>query len=241
MQVKGKAQLLDRTSATPTAVLFDPYPIWHEAVERTLEADIQVVGKATTCERALELVCRYEPHVLVTELEGIDCFRQARAAVPELRAVVFSAAGEPEDVIRAFEAGASTYVLKTSEPRDLVVAVRQSFTPTLFLANAMPKAEPTPGDSAERERLTARERETLALVAEGRSNKEIARTFWVTEQTVKFHLSNTYRKLNVSNRTEAARWCHLNMPPLRPGDARAEHPAVRTPASAIHNDLQEPG
>ena len=64
-------------------------------------------------------------------------------------------------------------------------------------------------------RLTPREREILQLVAEGHSNAKLAKMLWVTEQTVKFHLSNVYRKLNVSNRTEAARWAQLNglLPP----------------------------
>ena len=63
-------------------------------------------------------------------------------------------------------------------------------------------------DEEEGDALTRREREILALVAEGHSNRELARMLWVTEQTVKFHLSNIYRKLDVANRTEASRWAH---------------------------------
>jgi DNA-binding CsgD family transcriptional regulator len=68
-------------------------------------------------------------------------------------------------------------------------------------AGAIARAEPAP-------KLTRRQREILRLVAEGRSNGEVARLLWVTEQTVKFHLANVYRKLRVANRTEASRWAH---------------------------------
>ena len=145
----------------------------------------------------------------MTELNGIDCLRLAHASVPALKAVVFSEADDPIGIAAAFRSGASAYVLKTSYPEDLMVAVRQTFDPSLFFANSTRIAE-EPSPPVETSRLTSRECETLALVAEGRSNKEIARAFWVTEQTVKFHLSNVYRKLGVSNRTEAAHWYHLN-------------------------------
>src|SRR5205807_6268420 len=78
------------------------------------------------------------------------------------------------------------------------------------------------GDEDENVALTRREREILALVAEGHSNRDLARMLWVTEQTVKFHLSNIYRKLDVANRTEASRWAQLHdlLPRMMPAVAR---------------------
>jgi len=78
-------------------------------------------------------------------------------------------------------------------------------------AGARTKPPPSPGsDSVDRAQLTKRERQILQLAVEGYSNAQLASMLWVTEQTVKFHLSNVYRKLQVSNRTEAARWAQLH-------------------------------
>ena len=100
-------------------------------------------------------------------------------------------------------------MIKTADPEDFASAVRQSFEPSVFL----PIAAGTPEQGGMRDEdvpLTRRELEILRLAAEGRSNAELARQLWVTEQTVKFHLSNIYRKLGVANRTEAARWAQRN-------------------------------
>ena len=101
------------------------------------------------------------------------------------------------------------YVIKTARPDDLASAVRQSFEHSVFFAGdrrggngATSAAE----SAAETDILTRRELEILRLVAEGHTNAQMAQMLWVTEQTVKFHLSNIYRKLDVANRTEASRW-----------------------------------
>jgi DNA-binding CsgD family transcriptional regulator len=102
----------------------------------------------------------------------------------------------------------------------VAATVRQTFDHTIFLAHSAPTNGSAPsslppvsaGSEVDEDdvALTRREREILALVAEGHSNRELARMLWVTEQTVKFHLSNIYRKLDVANRTEASRWAHRN-------------------------------
>ena len=104
------------------------------------------------------------------------------------------------------------YVVKTAHSDDVGVAIRQTFTPSLFLPSV---ASASNGNGAmdshpAADILTKREREILKLVAEGHSNSQLARMLWVTEQTVKFHLSNIYRKLEVANRTEASRWAQLH-------------------------------
>ena len=103
--------------------------------------------------------------------------------------------------------------MKTAHPDDLASAVRQVFDHSVFLADGPSSlvASTAPGKRAsDHAELTRREREILQLVAEGHSNSQLARMLWVTEQTVKFHLSNVYRKLDVTNRTEAARWAQLH-------------------------------
>jgi DNA-binding NarL/FixJ family response regulator len=114
----------------------------------------------------------------------------------------------------AWAAGASAYVVKTAHPDDVASAVRQAFNHSVFIPGAAPAPTPTAVDAPVRvERpggLTRRELEILKLVADGHSNAQLARMLWVTEQTVKFHLSNIYRKLDVANRTEASRWAQRN-------------------------------
>jgi two-component system response regulator DevR len=205
-----------------SAVLLDRQPLWLEALEGILaRIDVHVVGKATTPARALELIEEHRPDVFVTgldmgehEMDGIACIEHARERHPGLRVVVVSSLTGSEHVDRALAAGAAAYVVKTAHPDDLATAVRQAFQPSVYFPAPKDTARQKPGE-AHVLHLTPREREILRLVAEGHSNAALAKMLWVTQQTVKFHLSNVYRKLGVSNRTEAARWAQLNglLPP----------------------------
>jgi DNA-binding NarL/FixJ family response regulator len=135
--------------------------------------------------------------------------RRATALEPALRAVVLSAHHDTRYIDGALAAGAAAYVVKTAHPDDVASAVRQAFDHSVYFADS----DAAPGTSVREDRpggLTRRELEILTLVAEGHSNAQLAKMLWVTEQTVKFHLSNVYRKLHVSNRTEASRWAQLN-------------------------------
>ena len=220
-------------SISRTAIILDRYPLWAEAVEGVLRrVGVDIVGKATTGTDALALVQRLRPDLLVTDIgaadgdhAGLTCLREARQRVPELRAVVLSLSDDSKEIDAALQAGAAAYVLKSAHPDDLASAVRQAFAHSVYFA---PPAGTWNGntlhrgmESADRAELTKREREILQLVAEGYSNAQLARMLWVTEQTVKFHLSNVYRKLNVSNRTEAARWAQLHGLVPTPGHVAA--------------------
>jgi DNA-binding NarL/FixJ family response regulator len=204
-----------------TGVLLGPHPLWLEAVSQVLtNAGVDVTGKATTIDQALALVDRLQPELLVVEIEtppgktdGITCLVRARERAPSMKCIVLSASDDRQHVEAAFSAGAVAYVLKTAQPSDLAVAVRQAFAPSVYLADrprekALEAKIPLQVESTAD--LTRREMEILRLVAEGHSNAQLARMLWVTEQTVKFHLSNIYRKLDVSNRTEASRWAQMH-------------------------------
>ncbi len=204
--------------ATPrTAVVLDQHPIWLEAARSILERiGVTVVGTTTDADELLDLVSTHHPDVLITSIElddpdvdGIECLRRAVERQASLRPIVLSEYDDTEHIDAALNAGAIAYVLKTAHPDDLAAAIRQSFEHSVFMAGAhAPAAEPTEiaGDTRG---LTRRELEILRLVAEGHSNAQLAKMLWVTEQTVKFHLSNIYRKLDVSNRTEAGRWAQV--------------------------------
>jgi DNA-binding NarL/FixJ family response regulator len=207
-----------------TAVIFDAHPLWLEAVEGVLERlDVKIQGKTTSSMKALDLVRTHQPDVLllepddgVTTSNGLDLMRRASDARPGLKIVVLGESQDTSAIDAAFDAGAVAYVFKSAHPDDLGSAIRQAFEVSIFLAPthwglslanggrvAEAPPENTPG-------LTKREVEILQLVSEGHSNGELARMLWVTEQTVKFHLSNIYRKLGVANRTEASRWAQVH-------------------------------
>jgi DNA-binding NarL/FixJ family response regulator len=200
-------------AATRNAVLLDPHPLWLDAVERVLSGvGVTVDAKTTHADHALALVSEHQPDLLVAELSNgngalasIDVVRSARERVPELRIIALSSVSDRAQIESAFAAGVSAYVIKTAQPDDLASAVRQAFEHSVFFAGRGPsRPQPEPKETADP--LTKRELEILRLVADGHTNGQMARMLWVTEQTVKFHLSNIYRKLDVANRTEASRW-----------------------------------
>jgi DNA-binding NarL/FixJ family response regulator len=221
--------------ALHTAVVHDPHLLWIDAVGALLESiGVNVVGRAAKADSALALLDEHVPELLITELQGgaggsmsgLELIHAARERVPGLRVIVLAASQEPADIARAFDAGAVVYVLKTALPDDVAAAIRQTFDRSVFLTPAhrdgCATATPAPAVLAqEGVGLTRREREILALVSEGHSNPTLAKMLWVTEQTVKFHLSNIYRKLGVANRTEAALWAHRNALVLAPAESLA--------------------
>jgi DNA-binding NarL/FixJ family response regulator len=174
---------------------------------------------ATSPEEGVELIEEHDPDVLVAEIsteegpsEGISFLLRAREIQPGLKMIVLSTSNDPQHIDSAFAAGAAAYVLKSAHPEDVALAIRQAFEHSIYLADARVSAVTNggrpPSDAASE--LTRRELEILQLVAEGHTNATLAKMLWVTEQTVKFHLSNIYRKLNVSNRTEASRWAQVH-------------------------------
>jgi DNA-binding NarL/FixJ family response regulator len=210
-----------RGNGEKTAVLLDRHPLWLEALERLLDqVGVKVVGKTTSPVEALDLVERTRPTVLVTEYDslehsedGLGALRRLSAHDSDVHAVVLGAYDDAAHIDAAFAAGASVYCVKTAEPDDLAAAIRQAFQSSVYFAGARSRTAeqvPVPAPAHDSPGLTRREVEILQLVAEGYSNSQLAKMLWVTEQTVKFHLSNIYRKLEVSNRTEASRWAQLN-------------------------------
>jgi DNA-binding NarL/FixJ family response regulator len=193
-------------------LLADDQLVTLEGVRIVLESsdDISVVGQAGTREELSSLVARTRPDVVLIDpqLCGDDdfaCIDVIRANHREAKVVFFSMKSNIHHVQAALEAGAAAYIIKTIHPLDLVGALRQTLQRTVF----HPRLSKTlQGENGSTDELTAREREILTAVARGLSNKAIGEEFWVTEQTVKFHLSNVYRKLGVPSRTAAVRYAH---------------------------------
>jgi NarL family two-component system response regulator LiaR len=220
-------------------LLLDAHPLWVQALEQVLaRVDVTVVAAASNVTDALELLELHVPDLLIAEIEpedgddtAFDCVRAATERQPDLRVLVLSAQNDPDRIAQAFAAGADAYVVKTAQPEDLCSAVRQSFEHSVYFVPAA--AAPVPAPVALQEdtsMLTRRELEILQLVGEGHSNAQVGRMLWVTEQTVKFHLSYIYRQLDVSNRTEASRWAQVRN--LLPAAAVADVPAAALSAAA---------
>jgi DNA-binding NarL/FixJ family response regulator len=205
-----------RQSAARTGVLMDPSSLWSDALESILpRIGIEVRGKATSADETLTLLDLHEPDLLIVDLGDNDdvgaqtFFDQARRRAPFLRIIALSASSEPAQITRVLGAGASAYVTKRAQAEDFATAVRQSFEQSVFMRGNVHGVAGR-SDAEKEARLTRRESEILRLVADGKPNQGIARDLWITEQTVKYHVSNIYRKLGVANRTEASRWAQLN-------------------------------
>jgi DNA-binding NarL/FixJ family response regulator len=197
------------------AVLLDEHPLWLDGLERALAAvGVTVAGKATSPEAALDLVLTVQPDALVAsmelpnaEMDGVECLRRARERVPGLRLVALSTQHDAFHLAAAAAAGAHAYLPKTVEATELATTVLECLANTDKNVTCISRARQLNGNGATvQPALTPRELEILYLVARGYTNAEIAERLWVTKWTVKFHLANAYRKLGVSNRTQAARF-----------------------------------
>jgi DNA-binding NarL/FixJ family response regulator len=171
--------------------------------------DLRVIGlldgRASVRARLLDVL---PDVVLVADMQNPDDtlgrLREIGDVIPESRTLLLTQRLDDEWIEAAFQAGAETVVSSTVSPLALAALLRETVRGNIIhphrRAPARNRACP----------LTSRELEILELASGGRTNREIGRDLWITEQTVKFHLSNTYRKLGVSNRTEASRYAHVH-------------------------------
>ena len=192
-------------------LIADDHPLVRSGVRRALEEehDIEVVGEATNGAKVLPLIGQTGPDLVVLDismphLDGLTCLDQIRKRYPDVKVVILSASGDPDRVQAALARGATAYVLKSVDVRDLASALRQAIEGTVF--QALGVQQDSDGELASSAGLTKREIAILKAVARGLTNQAIGREFWVSEQTVKFHLRNIFRKLEVGSRTEAARY-----------------------------------
>src|SRR5215207_14896 len=140
------------------------------------------------------------------EVDGLQALDRIRARDKSVKVVILSASDSPSEIQAALARGANGFILKTVNPIDLPSALRQVHEGTVFHGGVGVGGPAT--SAADEAGLTDREVTLIRALARGLSNKQIGKELWITEQTVKFHLSNIYRKLDVSNRTGAVRWAH---------------------------------
>jgi DNA-binding NarL/FixJ family response regulator len=194
-------------------LIADDHRLMLAGIRRALEGveGFEIVGEAHTGSQVLPLVGRTNPDVVLLDLrmpqmDGLTCIELIRKRHPKVKVVVLSVFNEPDRIQAALKRGASGYIVKSVNPLDLPSALRQALEGTVYHALGLPEIDEEA--SAKSAGLTEREIAILKAVARGLSNQAIGKELWVTEQTVKFHLTNIYRKLGVANRTEAARYAY---------------------------------
>ena len=191
-------------------LVVDDHRMMLDAIRVSLEReeDISVVGEAQSGERVLPLLGQTGADVVLLDvqmpvMDGLTVLDQIRQRYPSVFVVMLSGIDDPALVRAALERGAAAFVLKHVEPRDLAAALRQAVCGTIFRPLDLVRAARE--GALEQTGLSKRELSILDELQSGASNQEIAKRLFLAEQTVKFHLTNVYRKLGVSTRTEAVR------------------------------------
>jgi DNA-binding NarL/FixJ family response regulator len=205
---------------TITVLLVDDHPLVRAGLTALLSStdDIVVVGEASGGEQAIGLAVDRKPDVVLMDLSmpgmnGVEATRGLLALQPETHVVVLTSFHDQAQVAGALEAGAVGYLLKDSDPRDVLSAIRSAASghapidPRVARV-LLPSTTPKVSDS-----LSARELEVLQLVAKGLPNKLIGRNLGITERTVKVHVGHLFRRIGVADRTSAAIWARDNLPP----------------------------
>jgi DNA-binding NarL/FixJ family response regulator len=191
-------------------LIADDHRLILQGIRRALEEvdDIEIVGEASTGGQVLPMIGRTNPDIVLMDIrmpqiDGLACLDIIKKRHPNVKVVFLSAFDDPEHIQAALKRGAVAYIVKSVNPLDLASTLRQAVEGTVYHALGMPEEDEH--STAKAAGLTERELSILRAVARGLSNQAIGKELWVTEQTVKFHLTNIYRKLGVANRTEAAR------------------------------------
>jgi len=191
-------------------LVVDDHPIVRQGLVAVLEdqEDFQIAGAAGSAEEAIELAGRQAPDVVLLDLElpgmdGVEAMPRLAAAAPGARVIVFTAYDTDERVMGAIKAGAKGYLLKGAAAEEIAHAIRGVHAGGSHLTPRVAAKVVAAVGAPRRTGLTAREREVLRLVADGRSTKQIARSLSITERTVKFHIASVMNKLGADNRAQA--------------------------------------
>jgi DNA-binding NarL/FixJ family response regulator len=189
-------------------LIADRHRLMIAGIRRALSGatDIEVVGTTTSGARVLPLVARTSPDIALVglrlpELDGLGCIDALHVRHPEVKTVILSSGDDPRIVEATFRHGGAGLIVKRIDPAALPRVLREIAAGDGF-------SFPPTAASGTLSALTPREREMLMALAAGRSNKQIARELWLTEQTVKYHLTNLYRKLGVTGRTAALNYAY---------------------------------
>ncbi len=203
-----------------TVLIVDDHQVVRQGLRTFLELhdEIVVVGEASDGVMAVDLVRQFEPDIVLMDLvmprlDGIEATRQIKSIRPRTQVIALTSFTEDDKVFPAIQAGAASYLLKDVSPDNLVEAIRAvhrgeaRLHPDIarkLMAQVAQQAAPGREAQAPDADLTEREREVMRLVAEGCSNHDIAQRLFISDRTVKTHVSNILSKLNLQDRTQLA-------------------------------------
>jgi DNA-binding NarL/FixJ family response regulator len=194
---------------TLRVLVADDHRLMLEALRLALEdADgIELVGETHEGVKVVPLTGQLRPDVVLLDfqmpdMDGLAVLDRLRERHPEVKVVMLSGSEDPQLIQESLRRGASAFVVKGIDPADLPAAIRQAAAGTIY--GPVGASEEANGAEAAAG-LTKKELDVLQRMTRGLSNAEIGRELWLSQQTIKFHLTNVYRKLGVANRTEAAR------------------------------------
>jgi DNA-binding NarL/FixJ family response regulator len=198
---------------TIKVILAEDHALMRDAVKLVFDGveDVQLVGEVANGQDLLPLLRQVEADFVLLDVQlpgvdGLGCLEALAKQHPQVKVAMLSAVDDPQVIESAFRRGASGYILKSVSPYDLPAAIRQIVERTVIhlpMAAHNGAAPATlPGG------LSTKEVAVLAELCHGHTNKQIAASLWLSEQTVKFHLRNVYRKLGINSRTEALRYAY---------------------------------
>jgi len=205
-----------KTGNKLTVLIADDHPLVREALRQALDSedDMEVVAEAGDGEEAIKLASELKPDVAVMDIvmpkfNGIEATRKIKEIVPDIAIIILTAYDDDEYVLGLLDAGAAGYLLKSARGRDLAGAIRaiksgESVLHPKIIAKLLKRAIMAPVEEHKASGLLSeRESEILRLVALGMSNREIAEKLFLSQRTIKAHLTNIFNKLNVASRSEA--------------------------------------
>jgi two-component system, NarL family, response regulator LiaR len=204
-----------RKSETIRVLIVDDHAVVREGLRAFLGllTGIEVVGEAANGAEALRMAARTSPHVVLMdmvmpEMDGVEAIRRLHGERPEVKCIALTSFAGDDTVFPAIRAGAVAYLLKDVSPKELEDAVRAAARGEVRLhpevMRRLMSGISDPGGTDAQGSLTAREREVLACLGRGLSNKEIAAELFISEKTVKTHVSSVLAKLDLADRTQAA-------------------------------------
>ena len=194
-------------------VLAEDHALMRDAVRLVFdeEEDVDLVGEVANGHDLLPLMARVEADFVLLDvqlpgLDGLGCLEALAERHPQVKVAMLSAVEDPQVIEAAFRRGARGYILKSVNPFDLPAAIRQIVDESVIHRSLAAVDGGTP--AARAGGLSEKEVAVLVELCHGHTNKQIAARLWLSEQTVKFHLRNVYRKLGIKSRTEALRYAY---------------------------------
>ena len=254
--INGSSEGTEKKKATVRILIADDHPIVRDGLKKLLllEDDFEIVGEAGDGREVLDRVQELDPDVLLLDLrmpnlDGLSALQALQQTNKRTRVIVLTASEDKNEFVQAMKLGCSGIVLKQTAPDLIVKSIRKVHAGEIWLDShttaAVMRQFQTGGESnsmapggkgRERSPLSAREREIVALVAQGYKNKEMAEKMFISEQTVKNHLHNIFDKSGVSDRLELALYAihkglHLTGEPVQRMENDVEHPPLPSVAA----------